>query len=121
MPSHLSALRRPAIATNAKILRRHMTDAETRLWYHLRACRFLGLKFRRQVPIGDFVADFLCESKHVIVEVDGGQHAEDAEADRRRTRSLEILGYRVVRYWNNEVLGNTTGVLEDLAWIIEKR
>jgi very-short-patch-repair endonuclease len=98
-----------------------MTDAETRLWYHLRAGRFLGHKFRRQVPIGDYVADFLCEARRLIVEVDGGQHRERAARDNERTASLEALGYRVVRYWNHDVLGNTQGMLEDLARVLETR
>ena len=115
MPSRLATLRKPVPSIHAKSLRREMTDAEMRLWYHLRAGRFLGNKFRRQVPIGDFIVDFLCETERLVVEVDGGQHQERADVDAQRTRALEALGYRVVRYWNHEVLGNTTGVLEDLA------
>ncbi len=92
-----------------------MTDAETRLWYYLRARCLNGWKFRRQVPLGDYVADFLCEEARIIVEIDGGQHAEREEADRERTRWLERQGYRVVRFWNNEVLENMDGVLETLS------
>jgi very-short-patch-repair endonuclease len=75
-----------------------MTQAEWRLWYHLRAHRFLGLKFRRQVPIGPYTADFLCEIAGLIVEVDGGQHADRVEEDAARTRWLNAQGYRVVRF-----------------------
>ena len=92
-----------------------MTDAEHRLWYYLRGRRLAGWKFRRQVPLGDYVADFLCEDARLIVEVDGGQHSELRAEDAERTRWLESQGYRVVRFWNNEVLGNTAGVLEALT------
>jgi very-short-patch-repair endonuclease len=92
-----------------------MTDAEHRLWYYLRGRRLAGWKFRRQVPLGNYVVDFLCEEARLIVEVDGGQHSEMQAADAERTRWLEARGYRVVRFWNNEVLGNTEGVLETLS------
>ncbi|WP_398477968.1 endonuclease domain-containing protein [Tardiphaga sp.] len=95
----------------AKALRKDMTDAERRLWYLLRAHRFQGLKFKRQVPIGPFVVDFACLGLKVLVEVDGGQHAEN-DADVRRTKWLESRGFRVLRFWNNEVLKNTDAVLE---------
>jgi very-short-patch-repair endonuclease len=88
-----------------------MTDAERRLWYYLRAHRFAGMKFRRQAVIGPYVVDFASLQKNLIVEVDGGQHA-DSESDRRRTRWLEDQGFRILRFWNNEVLGNTGSVLE---------
>jgi very-short-patch-repair endonuclease len=92
-----------------------MTDAEQRLWYYLRACRFQGWKFRRQVPLGRYVVDFLCEEARVIVEVDGGQHAERIEHDAARTQWLEAQGYAVLRYWNNDVLTNIEGVLTTLS------
>ena len=92
-----------------------MTDAESRLWYYLRARRFFGWKFRRQVPLGRYVADFLCEDAMLIVEIDGGQHAGMVAEDSERTRWLESRGYRVIRYWNNEVLGNIEGVLTTLS------
>ena len=90
-----------------------MTDAERRLWSRLRDRQLGGYKFRRQAPIGDYIDDFLCEEKRLVVEVDGGQHA-DLGKDQARTAVLESLGYRVVRYWNNEVLATTDGVLEHL-------
>jgi very-short-patch-repair endonuclease len=92
-----------------------MTDAERKLWYYLRAGRFQGYKFRRQVPLGSFVADFLCESARLIVEVDGGQHAERIERDTARTQWLEAQGYVVMRFWNNDVLANIEGVLTTLS------
>ncbi|WP_249225639.1 endonuclease domain-containing protein [Tardiphaga alba] len=94
-------------------MRKDMTDAERRLWYLLRAHRFQGFKFKRQVPVGPFVIDFACMGLKVLIEVDGGQHAEN-EADLRRTKWLESRGFRVLRFWNNEVLKNTGAVLEEI-------
>jgi len=92
-----------------------MTDAEWRLWYHLRAHRFLGRKFRRQVPMGPYTVDFLCEQVSLIVEVDGGQHSARVKKDAARSRWLEAQGYAVIRFWNNDVLANTEGVLAAIA------
>jgi very-short-patch-repair endonuclease len=117
--SRLSTLRTPSAAANAKGLRARMTDAERRIWYHLRAHRFEGLGFRRQVPIGPYVADFVCEKLRVIVEVDGGQHAEREEPDAQRTLWLNAQGYRVIRFWNNEVMQNMEGVWEALSRELE--
>ena len=97
----------------AKRLRRDMTDAERRLWRELRA-RNLGAKWRRQQPIGSYIADFVCQQARLIVEVDGGQH-NGSEADERRTAWLESVGYRVLRFWNNEVSENAEGVLIRIA------
>jgi very-short-patch-repair endonuclease len=91
-----------------------MTDAERRLWYHLRAHRFGGVKFKRQAPIGPYVVDFICFEDKLIIEVDGGQHSEN-EADRRRDKWLRSEGYRVVRFWNNDVLKRTDVVLGEIA------
>ena len=95
----------------AKKLRASMTDAECRLWYRLRAHRFEGHKFKRQVPIGRYVVDFACLHRKLIVEVDGGQHAENA-SDRQRDDWLRAHGFHVLRFWNHDVLRNTDGVLE---------
>jgi adenine-specific DNA-methyltransferase len=100
------------INPHARQLRRDMSDAERRLWYALRDRRFEGWKFRRQVSLGPYVVDFLCHSARLIVEVDGGQHS--AEVDARRTAFLESQGYRVIRFWNNDVWGNIDGVLQAL-------
>ena len=113
--SHLSTFRTPQSLANARDLRRAMTDVERRIWYFLRAGRFQRAKFRRQVPLGPYVVDFLCESTRLIVELDGGQHAERVSHDLERTRWLEARGYRVVRFWNNEVTGNLEGVLSAIA------
>jgi very-short-patch-repair endonuclease len=99
----------------ARQLRSKQTDAENLLWSHLRAHRLFGLKFRRQQPIGIYVVDFLCPEKKLIVELDGGQHQERAEYDEVRDAWLESEGYTVLRYWNNEVMENLEGVLEDIG------
>jgi very-short-patch-repair endonuclease len=109
--SHLAALRKSTSAENARQLRSGMTDAERRLWYYLRAGRLHGFTFRRQVPLGSYVVDFLCEQARLVVELDGGQHAERVEYDASRTQWLNARGYRVVRFWNNDVLANTEGVM----------
>ena len=92
-----------------------MTDAECKLWYHLRAGRFDGWKFRRQVPLGPYVVDFLCEQAKLVVEVDGGQHTERSVEDETRTRWLNERGYRVIRFWNHDVIGNMDGVWETIS------
>jgi very-short-patch-repair endonuclease len=82
------------------------------LWKHLRSRRLAGFKFRRQEAIEPYVVDFVCLETKLVVEADGGQHAERTEQDSARTEYLESLGYKVVRFWNHEILGNTDGVLE---------
>jgi very-short-patch-repair endonuclease len=99
--------------SHAKVLRANMTEAERRLWYFLRAHRFKGMKFKRQAMIGRYIVDFVSFHRHLVVEVDGGQHA-DSENDERRTHWLEGQGFRVLRFWNNEVLSNTGGVLDTI-------
>ena len=89
-----------------------MTDAEWVLWYQLRGNRFGGMKFRRQVPLGPYVVDFLCERARLVIEVDGGQHAERRDRDDVRSEWLNARGYRVLRFWNGDVLENPDGVLE---------
>src|SRR6185503_2684091 len=86
----------------AQCLRREMTDAERKLWSVLRNRQLEGAKFRRQQPIGPFIADFVCQEQRLIIEADGGQHAECA-ADGRRTGFLECKGYRVLRFWNDDI------------------
>ena len=95
----------------AKSLRANMADAEQRLWYRLRAHRFRGFKFKRQVPVGPYIVDFACLADRLIIEVDGGQHV-DSRSDPRRDQWLKDQGFRVLRFWNNEVLNNLDGVLE---------
>ena len=94
----------------ARKLRRRSTDAENRLWYHLRGRGFERAKFVRQFPIGRHVADFACRDLRLVIELDGGQHSP--EVDAARTQVIEAFGYKVIRFWNNDVLANTDGVLE---------
>jgi ATP-dependent helicase HrpA/adenine-specific DNA-methyltransferase len=103
---------RPRTLSNAKRLRRNMTDAELLLWSKLRRHQIHGLMFRHQTSIGHYIVDFACLTIKLIIEVDGGQHNINKAADERRTRWLEARGYRVMRFWNNEVLQNLDGVLE---------
>ena len=100
---------RRAISPHAAPLRRNVTDAEQALWRELRARRLGGHKFRRQWTIGPYIADFCCLERGLIVEVDGGQHTP--KRDSRRTRFLAAEGFRLLRFWNNDVLGNLEGVL----------
>lgn len=94
---------------HARALRQASTDAERRLWARLRDRQISGWKFKRQHPIEKFVADFACREAWLVVELDGGQHT--AEGDAARTAALEASGWRVLRFWNDEVLRNTDGVL----------
>ena len=95
----------------ARGLRRDMTDAEHSLWRQLRNRRLCGWKFRRQHEIDRYIVDFVCTEADLIVELDGGQHAERMALDADRTRRFEAMGYRVLRFWNNDVLTNNEAVL----------
>ena len=108
---------RPQVKVERR-LRRNSTDAEMRLWLSLRDRRLNGFKFVRQEAIDDFIVDFVCREKKLIIEVDGGQHAE-SPADRARDARLEAEGYRVLRFWNSDVLGNRHGVLTVIASVLE--
>ncbi len=99
----------------ARSRRRSQTAAERRLWALLRDRRLDGFKFRRQHPIGPYIADFCCPDAHLIIQLDGGHHASNQGADSNRSQFLERQGYRVLRFWNNEVLGNTAGVLHRIV------
>jgi very-short-patch-repair endonuclease len=99
----------------ARSLRTVQTYAEQGLWYHLRSRHLQGWKFRRQHEIGRYIADFVCPYAGLIVELDGGQHGEQVIYDELRTLELEAMGYRVLRFWNNDVLKNIEGVLEVLV------
>jgi very-short-patch-repair endonuclease len=97
---------------HAKKLRSEQTEAEHRLWYYLRAHRFMNMKFKRQKPIGRYIVDFVCHESHLVVEVDGGQHQENADYDQRRDAWLKEQGYIVLRFWNHEVMQQIENVLE---------
>ena len=101
-----------------RTLRTNSTEAERVLWHQLRAARLSGYKFRRQTPIGRYIVDFVCFEARLIVEVDGGQHVEQQAYDTKRTAWLEAQGFRVLRFWNTEVLGNMEGVKKVIvrAW-----
>ena len=98
----------------AKQLRKEETDAERLLWYRLRNRQIANSKFRRQHVIDPYIVDFICLEHRLAVEVDGGQHAERIPEDSRRTEFLASKGFRVLRFWNNDVLTQTEGVLESI-------
>jgi len=99
----------------AKRLRHDQTDAERKLWMRLRDRQMNGAKFRRQQPIGRYIVDFFCPERRLVIELDGGQHASQVEADQRRTEFLTKSGYRVLRFWDNDVLSDTEAVLQKIA------
>jgi very-short-patch-repair endonuclease len=96
----------------ARQLRRAATDAERHLWRHLRHKNLATHKFRRQYPIGRYIVDFVCVPAMLVVEIDGGQHVDAAQYDATRTQVMEARGYRVLRFWNDDVLLRTDVVLE---------
>jgi very-short-patch-repair endonuclease len=107
----LSRLRERA-GVRAAALRHNATDAETLLWYRLRNRQLLGLKFRRQRPIGPYFADFACLEIGLVIELDGGQHVEQVGYDEQRERVMKAAGYQTLRFWNHEVLQQTDAVME---------
>lgn len=98
----------------ARQLRHAATDAELHLWRYLRRENLMGYKFRRQYPIGRYIVDFVCVPAALVIELDGGQHADARAYDARRTRAIETCGYRVLRFWNDDVLLRTDVVLEEI-------
>lgn len=98
----------------SKTLRSNQTPWEAKLWNYLRGNRLAGFKFKRQVPIGQFVVDFCCHEKRLIIELDGGHHNKGAEsqADKLRQRYLESVGYKVLRFWNNDIDENMEGIYQ---------
>jgi very-short-patch-repair endonuclease len=111
------------LRSNARALRKNSTDAERILWSELRDHRLLGTGFRRQVPIGNYIADFVCHSALLVIELDGGQHFSNRgeQADARRTRAIEAKGFQVLRFTNHDVIKNRTGVLETIAAAVVAR
>ena len=102
--------------SNAKELRKNMTLFEQKLWFYLRAKRFCNIKFKRQVPIGNYIADFVCNDKKLIIELDGSQHLEEIQTlhDTKRDKFFNSLGYKVIRIYNNDINNNIDNVLEYL-------
>ena len=103
---------KPLTKQRSRKLRKEMTDAESRLWKEIRKKQLPGYKFRRQYPVGKYVLDFVCLNAGLVIEIDGGQHQESFVYDQKRTLWLEQQAYRVLRFWNNEVLYNINEVLE---------
>jgi very-short-patch-repair endonuclease len=108
----------PILRYRARQLRRNQTDAERTLWTRLRSRQLCGFKFRRQYPIGPFITDFCCFEQRLVVELDGGQHAAQRIADGRRSDVLGRYGYRVLRFWDNEVMENIDGVLQRILEVL---
>jgi very-short-patch-repair endonuclease len=104
-------MEKSTLRQRARDLRKNSTDAERHLWYHLRASRF-GFKFKRQVPIGTYIVDFVCLEKRLIIELDGGQHIDNQIYDTKRTDWLMTQGFKVLRFWNNDVFQQMPSVLE---------
>jgi very-short-patch-repair endonuclease len=111
---------RPRPTKRAQRLRKNATDAERGLWRRLSKRQLGGFKFSRQMAVGPFVCDFLCRERGLVIEVDGGQHAERTAADEIRTAFLEQNGLTVLRFWNNDILQNTDGVLQVILAELER-
>jgi very-short-patch-repair endonuclease len=99
-----------------RALRSNMTDAEQALWHLLRCRQISGLKFRRQHPFGNYILDFVCLENKLVIEVDGGQHGQQAGYDENRAQKLQAAGFRVLRFWDNEVLNEIESVKEKI-WL----
>lgn len=110
---------RPRATRLAKNLRNNATDTERKLWRHLRASQLKGCKFSRQMPVAGYVCDFLCRSARLVIELDGGQHDWQVDKDEGRTRQIEAEGYRVIRFWNNEVNEALETVLDRITRALE--
>ncbi len=104
----------PKSTSKARRLRRDSTDPESTLWNLIRNRQLLGFKFRRQVPVGKYIADFACLERKLIIELDGGQHQEQTDYDTERTEWLESQGYNVIRFWNSEIQEEIEGVLDKI-------
>ena len=99
-------------------LRANMTEAERKLWACLSARKIAGVRFNTQFPIGGYICDFVSRGAKLVIEVDGGQHADAERADARRTRAIEAHGYSLIRFWNNDVLGNTEGIVSEIERVL---
>jgi very-short-patch-repair endonuclease len=111
------------LRSNARALRKNSTDAERILWSELRDHRLNGAGFRRQVPIGNYIADFICHAARLVIELDGGQHFSDRaeQADATRSAAIEAQGFHVLRFSNHDVMTNRGGVLETIAAAVAER
>ena len=113
----------PRLRANARALRRNSTDAERILWSELRGHRLVGAGFRRQVPVYNYVADFMCHAAKLIIELDGGQHfsVRGERTDAKRSAAIEAKGFQVLRFSNHDVMTNCAGVLETIASAVAER
>ena len=107
------------IRARARGLRKNPTEAEKLMWNHLRFWQVDGYKFRRQQPLGKYIVDFVCLEKKLIIELDGGQHAEQVEYDSTRDGWLGAQGFRIIRFWNNDVLKNSDGVKQEILTALQ--
>lgn len=110
----------PILHQRAKAMRQEMSEAEAKLWQHLRASRLNGYKFRRQQPMGNYIVDFMCVTPKLIVEADGGQHTGQAAYDHARTAYLNSLGFTVLRFWNHEILQQINDVLAEILRVLQE-
>ncbi|HTH79960.1 MAG TPA: endonuclease domain-containing protein [Ramlibacter sp.] len=110
---------RERAGVRARELRKNQTDAEALLWSRLRNRQLAGLKFRRQRPVGNFIADFACVELGLVIELDGGQHVEAAAYDARREAAMRSEGFQTLRFWNHEVLNETDAVMEKVRQVAE--
>jgi len=106
------------LKTAVRQLRKNSTEVEKKLWFHIRNRQILDCKFRRQHSIGNFVVDFCCVEVKLVIELDGGQHSEFIEKDRLRTIELNKKGFKVLRFWNHEVVENLGGVLQKIFEVL---
>lgn len=104
-------MEKSVLRQRARDLRKNSTEAEKHLWYYLRANR-LGFKFKRQVPLGEYIVDFACLEKRLVIELDGGQHMDNKSYDTKRTQWLTTHGFQVLRFWNHDVFQNTSSILD---------
>jgi very-short-patch-repair endonuclease len=109
---------RPTV--RSRHLRNNATEAERKLWRAISGRKLAGVRFNRQFPIGQFICDFVSREKRLVIEIDGSQHARSVDYDERRTRFLAAQGYRVIRFWNNEVIANIGGVLTMIEQTLER-
>ena len=114
-------MRNPITQNRARSLRNQATDTERHLWHFLRNRQLGGHRFRRQVPINTYIADFACLEAKLIIELDGGQHQQQAEYDARRDRQVAAKGFRILRFWDNQVFQETSAVLEVILRALEER
>ena len=108
------------LTEKARNLRKNQTDVEQILWQQLRGRQLLNCKFRRQMPFAPYIVDFVCLEHHLIIELDGSQHQEQKAYDEKRSTFLQKHGFTVLRFWNNEVAENLTGVLESIRLVLQK-